>query len=433
MLTNRLMIALALTTIFLFALLISFSFCLPAMAQEPETQLVPNQLVYDEQQTVYLTNLKRAAHGVPPLRWNRQLTEAARWFSWDSVVNRPGGYCGHQDTNGQWPSDRASLFGYYGWAGAENAFCGYVTPEYAVEGWYNEVPPNDGHRRNMLDPNSWEVGLGYYRRDSDGRGYVTQDFGHDEAYPPVIINNEAIQADTPIVSLYTYSSNSNGITGLGPATEMMVSNNACFLDAVWEPYSAYKTWTLAPGSGWRTVYVKTRDASGRSTVVSDTIYLGSSVPYLDLSLVQASTRSNQVNLYELEGSGLPFMQFSLGWLMEMETGTLWWGSGEIVADPGASAGQAYRLYGSENSFIWVVPTDYPRNLSSQAYFRLKVNDNTVPTNVARISVKTSDIERDFLELKGTDFTAPGVYQEFPLNFTQYEDPADPWLRLIVEQ
>ncbi len=23
-------------------------------------------------------------NGVPPLRWNRQLTHAARWFSWDS-------------------------------------------------------------------------------------------------------------------------------------------------------------------------------------------------------------------------------------------------------------------------------------------------------------------------------------------------------------
>jgi len=403
----------------------------PALAQGPDTQSIPNELVYNEQQTVYLTNLKRTAHGVPPLRWNRQLTEAARWFSWDSVENRLGGYCGHEDTNGQGPWDRAWLFGYYGFTGAENCFCSYVTPEQAVEGWY----ASGGHRDNMLNPDFWEVGLGYYRRDSDGRGYVTQDFGVDSVYPPVVINNEAIQTSSPAVNLYIYSSSSSGgITGLGPATEMMVSNDPCFFSATWEAYSANQAWTLEPGTGWRTVYVKTRDASGRSIVVKDTIYLGASIPYQDLSLEQASTRSDQVSLYQLDGGGLPFMQFSLGWLMEMETGHLWWGNGEVVTDPDASAGQAYRLRpGSGNSFLWVTPLDYPRNLNSQVYFRLKVDDNSAATTVARIYVETNEIVRDSLELKGTDFVASGVYQEFPLDFVQYDDPDDPWLILGVDR
>jgi uncharacterized protein YkwD len=407
----------------------------PALAQEPDGQAVPNQLVYNEQQTVYLTNLKRAAHGLPPLRWNRQLTEAARWFSWDSVENRPGGYCGHQDTNGQLPWDRAWLFGYYGFTGAENCFCGYVTPEYAVGGWYNERPPNDGHRRNLLNPDFWEVGLGYYRREGDGRGYVTQDFGVDSAYPPLVINKEAIQTNNPAVDLYIYSNRNAevGITGLGPATQMMVSNDPCFSSATWEAYNAHKAWTLEAGTGWRTVYAKTRDASRRSTVVKDTIYLGPSIPYQDLSLEQAATRSGQTSLYELDGGGLPFMQFSLGWLMEMETGSLWWGDGEVVTDPAASADKAYRLYGDGSSFIWATPIDYPRNLNSQAYFRLKVNDNSAATSVARIEVKTNDVVRDFLELKGTDFTAAGVYQEFPLDFIQYDDPGCPWLIFGVEK
>jgi len=408
----------------------------PALAQGPVAQGVSSELVYDEQQTVYLTNLKRAAHDIPPLRWNRQLTEAARWFSWDSVENRPGGYCGHVDTNGGAPWDRTWLFGYYGFTGAENAFCGYVTPEYAVEGWYNESPPNDGHRQNMLNPDFWEVGLGYYRRASDGRGYVTQDFGRDSVYPPVVIDNEAIQTSTPAVDLYIYSrSSSDGITGPGPATEMMVANDPCTFGTAWEPYSPNKAWTLEPGTGWRSVYVKTRDASGRSTLVEDTIYLGPSVPYPDLSLEQASTRSDRVSLYELDGSGLPFMQFSLGWLVEMETGSLLWGNGEVVSDPDASAGQAYRLRpgGDYSAFMWVTPTDYPHNVNSQAYFRLKVDDNSATTTVARISVKTNDVERDFWELKGTDFAASGVYQEFALDFVQYDDPGYPWLILGVNQ
>lgn len=41
-----------------------------------------------------------------------------------------------------------------------------------------------GHRANLLDPNSREIGLGYYLRESDRRGYVVQDFGADVVYPP---------------------------------------------------------------------------------------------------------------------------------------------------------------------------------------------------------------------------------------------------------
>ncbi len=404
-----------------------------AQAQGPGEQ--PKDVVYNEQQTVYLVNLKRAEHDVPPLRWNRQLTEAARWFSWDSVKNRPPGFCDHGDTNGELPLERARHFGYYGFAGWENGACSYPTAEQAVAGWYNDPP----HRDIMLATNLWETGMGYYRRNSDGRGYGALDLGLDSAYPPVVINNEAIQTSNPSVNLYIYSNNSQDgiaglspITGLGPATEMMVAKDHCSFGTTWEPYSPTKSWTLEPGTGWRNVYVKTRDASGRSTVVKDAIYLGSSVPYQDLSLEQASTRSDQVNLYELGGGGLPFMQFSLGWLIEMETGVLPWGNGEVVTDPDASAGQAFRLRpGNGDSFMWVYPVDYPHNLNSQAYFRLKVDDNSAPTTVARINVATNEIERDFLELKGTDFTAPGVYQEFPLDFIQYDGPTWPWLTLGV--
>src|SRR5512132_3041240 len=77
-------------------------------------------LLYDEARTVYLGNLARRDNGIPPLRWNRQLTHAARWFSWDSTENRPSGFCGHQDTQGHWPDYRTVVYGYLGFSGAEN-------------------------------------------------------------------------------------------------------------------------------------------------------------------------------------------------------------------------------------------------------------------------------------------------------------------------
>ena len=153
-----------------------------------------------EAQTVYYGNIARQQNGVPPLRWNNQLTEAARWFAWDSVENRPQPYCGHQDTQGHWPDYRARAFGYKGSAGAENAYCGYMEPQDAINGWLN----SPGHRANLLDPNSRELGLGYYLRQNDWRGYVVQDFGNDPVFPPVIIENEAITTTVPAVRLYIY-------------------------------------------------------------------------------------------------------------------------------------------------------------------------------------------------------------------------------------
>ena len=159
------------------------------MHSQPTVPFVqPPEQIYNEMLTVYYGNLARRDNGVPPLRWNAPLTEAARWFDWDSVENRPPGFCGHQDTLGRWPSERVPLFGYHGARGAENCYCGYMLPQDAIDGWMD----SPGHRANLLDPNSREIGMGYYRRTSDGRGYLTQDFGHDAVFPPLIIDHEAI-------------------------------------------------------------------------------------------------------------------------------------------------------------------------------------------------------------------------------------------------
>src|SRR5215211_6222986 len=385
------------------------------------------ELLYREARTVYLGNLARRDNGVPPLRWNRQLTYAARWYSWDSTENRPNGFCGHQDTQGHWPDYRTRVFGYLGGAGAENAFCGYVTPKDAINGWMN----SPGHRANLLDPNSREIGLGYYRRSSDGRGYVTQDFGNDAVYAPAIIQYEAVSTTSQNVKLYIYDRLAGGFTNFSPARQMMVSNNARFSGAAWEPYKANKAWTLPGGTGWRTVYVKTRDKFRRTLTVSDTIYLGSSVPLDQLGAAQMSTRKSTVTLYNLAGGTLPQAQFSLGWLADDTHATFekLWGNGERVNDIAARGGTAFRLRpGDGESFAWVYEWNFPlKNIPLVAYFRLKVNDNTSAEEVARISVTGGKTEFGPLSLRGTDFAAPNKYQEFALNFTFTPSANDPFL------
>jgi hypothetical protein len=385
-------------------------------------------LMYDEVNAVYLGNLERRNVGAPPLRWNLQLTHAARWFSWDSTENRPGGYCGHQDTLGGWPADRAAYFGYLGAAGSENAFCGYVTPPDAIQGWMD----SPGHRENLLDPNSREIGLGYYRRDSDGRGYVVQHFGSDYAYAPVVIENESISTTSLNVNLYIYDRVPGaGFEGLGSATQMMVSNNDQFSGASWEPYSVQKAWTLSGGTGWRTVYVKTRDIFNRTRTVSDTIYVGTTVPQAELGPALMSTTYPLVILHNLDGGALPQVQLSLGWMADDtdEAFTKWWGNGERVNDAGAWGGTAYRLYpGDGETFAWVGDWKFTiKNTPLVAYFRLKVNDNSSSDEVARIAVAGGPTEYGPLTLRGTDFNAPNQYQEFAVNFTFNPTEQDPFL------
>jgi len=47
---------------------------------------------------------------------------------------------------------------------------------------------------------------------------------------------------------------------------MKVSNDSTFADARWEPFASVKSWTLSPGDGIKTVYVKFRDARGNETL-----------------------------------------------------------------------------------------------------------------------------------------------------------------------
>ena len=383
--------------------------------------------ILQEAEVVYLGNLARQANGVPPLRWNRQLSQASRWFSWDSVENRPEPYCGHQDSQGNWPGDRAWAFGYRGFAGAENAFCGYVTPQQAIDGWMN----SPGHRDNLLSPGSREVGIGYYLRTSDNRGYVTQKFGTDPAFPPVIIENEALSTTTPQVDLYIYDrAPGGGFAELGPATEMQVSNDACFADATWEPYAPHKAWTLAPGIGWRNVYVQTRDSLGRTVTVSDTIYLGDNLPLDELDLLQAGTTRETVTIYDLDGEGLPQIQLSLNWVVDdtYDTFALNWGNGERVNDNDALGGTAFRLRpGDGESKAWVWTTQFVKEMPLVAYVRLKVSDNSSANEVARFSANGGGVVYGPLSLAGTDFEAANQYQEFALPFTFHDDPDNAFL------
>lgn len=380
-----------------------------------------------EAEAVYLANLQRDAHGVPPLRWNEQLTDAARWFSWDSVANRAKFYCGHEDTRGEGPSYRILEFGYLGFGGAENAYCGSISllnPPAIINGWMH----SDGHRRNLLDPNSREIGIGYYA--SGDKGYATADFGVDPVYGPVVIDLEAPQTNNRGVDLYIYDNDQPGWTGFGAAQQMQVSSNVCFSGADWQPYQARASFTLPEGApGWRSVYVRTRDALNRTRTASDVIYYGTPSDAEAMDNIQLSTTASSVDLLALDGGALPLMQFSLGWAVDDSYSNFqnpYTYAKNHVSDAAAWGGTAYKVTQSNPAWVWT--TDFFHDVPLVAYVRMKVDNNSSSDVVANLSITGGEGR----QIRGTDFLAAGVYQEFALPFLFESPPIDETNFLILD-
>lgn len=117
-----------------------------------------------EQQVIDLTNQERLKLGLAPLRMDGMLNASAELHSQDMATRN---YFSHQGMDGTQPWDRMRSQGYTYSRAAENIAFGQLTPQQVVNDWMN----SPGHRRNILDPNLKDIGVGYYN------GYWTQNFG----------------------------------------------------------------------------------------------------------------------------------------------------------------------------------------------------------------------------------------------------------------
>lgn len=130
-----------------------------------------------------LHNEERAERGVPPLCWSEDPAAAATAHSEDMMER---GFFAHETPEGITPADRTLSSGYDSSFIAENIQIHHMSVgfepnmkdlEEVVRGWM-ESP---GHRRNLLDPELHEVGIGAsfgkYRRELDSSRAYTVDFG----------------------------------------------------------------------------------------------------------------------------------------------------------------------------------------------------------------------------------------------------------------
>lgn len=381
----------------------------PSASRAQEIQ--PTDLFFNEIQTIYLVNLERRKAGLPPLRWNEELTQSARKFAADVIAHQPVGYCGHVDSQGRAPSERIRLSGFVRLeAWAENSVCGYTTPEASVRAWMN----SDMHRKNLLDSRLRELGIGA-ALSAANRGYIAADLALDTNYAPVIIDNEAPSTTSTNVQLYIYNqATRSGFMGQEQSVEMMISNGPNFSGAVWQPYATETTWTLTAGAGWKTVYVKTRDALGRTVVAQDSIYFGEILPLDQLSFNGASRFGTGFRLEHIDAPGWPQVQFSLDWVGDDSDPNFTASAFTELADAAAVGGAAVRLARGGSATVWT--GGYLASLPATAYFRVKVSDNSTSQEVLRLRVQGAAGDAGQRVLRGADFNATDSYQEFAVPY-----------------
>jgi uncharacterized protein YkwD len=213
-----------------------------------------------EQRVVEMVNEIRESEGLPPLKRVPSLDQAARYHAADlgeddyfdhSTYDRVGEDL--VEVCDTW--SRIATF--YSGASGENIAAGYATPEAVVEGWMN----SSGHKANILNTTSREIGVGYYEGQGTFDQYWVQDFGARTGVYPLVINGEATATDIPAVSLFVY----------GNWEAMRLRNNDGNWTA-WQPFVSTLEWTLDNTAGEQTVYVELR-SGGETVTSSDTIYL----------------------------------------------------------------------------------------------------------------------------------------------------------------
>jgi uncharacterized protein YkwD len=122
-----------------------------------------------------LVNQRRSENGQAPLTLNSELMDSAQGHSDDMADHN---FFSHTGSDGSTPWDRMQRAGYQFSTAGENIAARYATPESVMDAFMNETPPDDGHRRNILNPSFRDIGIGYAFNDtSDYKHYWSQDFG----------------------------------------------------------------------------------------------------------------------------------------------------------------------------------------------------------------------------------------------------------------
>src|SRR2546423_15699301 len=146
---------------------------IPMAGAAPSTASPPNRSTYGARESCIfdLINAQRQQQGRRPLIYSSQLDRMAKIQAENMARFQK---MAHTVPDASLPTlgDRARYVGYVYGRLAENVALGYPSAETVVEGWMN----SSGHRRNILDREVVETGIGI-ARSSAGGIYYCQVFG----------------------------------------------------------------------------------------------------------------------------------------------------------------------------------------------------------------------------------------------------------------
>lgn len=222
-------------------------------------------------------NRERILRGLVPYALNAQLTAAAQAHANDLAQSGKmrSPQDGHIGTDGSTVFNRVARtsYGAYSWGHrlGEN-WAHYQDVATAFQMWMESVP----HRANILHALYREMGIGIAPSTLGGYVFVV-DFGAQPNVLPIFINDTATETKSADVTITLNDEqvqpNGDGASNIGHPIEIQISNTADFANAKWQPYVSKINWTLTPGAGTKTVYVKYRDAKGRTATAFDSIML----------------------------------------------------------------------------------------------------------------------------------------------------------------
>lgn len=122
-------------------------------------------------------NAERARNGLPALRWNENLYYAAHRHT---LLMGQNNTLSHQLPGEESLGTRVTYWYRWSAVGENVAWSSRRTQDGALAletAMYDETPPNDGHRRNILSTSYTDVGVDVVDDSTHGRVWLTTDFG----------------------------------------------------------------------------------------------------------------------------------------------------------------------------------------------------------------------------------------------------------------
>ena len=218
-----------------------------------------------EAQSFVQINQLRAENGLPPLAPSPLLNASARAHSCDMAARH---IIDHNSADGRTLAQRLpAVTPPWEWP-SENIAAGFPDANAVVHAWFDESPPDDWHRRNILATEQRELGIGYCYSSNGGSGnehFFTADFARRTDYYPLVLANGAPTISTPQVPFWLYGEGWADAVRFGAISDLSTTP--------WQPFASSGSYELAPVSGPQIVYAELRGPNGATETVSATVTL----------------------------------------------------------------------------------------------------------------------------------------------------------------